>query len=484
MILTQQQRIDISRDLVTLADKVEDSEVAQASLEDQKDQLETSDNNLKLFFDELNLRIDSYFQEIAWLNGDNYVELTEANLISSAKKEFGNIFFPTDGSWSKFQPQANPPSNGDPIGSQAGDELEVLTDSIEDYGVLATIDFILNGQTSGVADDLTTSSYSGGNGVTINVTTGGQTIGNYLILDNGTDSALVKVTNTTLAPSITVDTIIAPVGTLLAGTTVRENIAGFSNADRQTLTPTFGANVLVGLKNILIQSVLDWEIAVNNQLTGINANTSAEVLNPGGAKEVAENTIDIIDTWQALPDSGLTGKLVDGNIDAIENEAIYKEGTWIPAREAEIVGFLGSVSSNPDGTYTGTGLFLERFDTINARINLVGGPLSEFYEKDVAISGLQQIIDTSNLQISIFENELLAIALIGGGRGTNAVVVEDASDFSISDSIFVVADGDTELSGTIQNIQVVDLTTTVITLSFVVPTSYTAGEIARLYKLV
>lgn len=487
MALTEAQRISISKDVILLSNKIEAASNSADQLTTVKDDLEQSDNNIKIFFDKFNEeQADNYFTEAQYLDGRTFTSLTETDIDNSARRLVGNIFFPTDGSWLNFQPEANAPSNGEPTapaGTFAGNELDILSRNFDNFGIEPIIDFILNGQSSGVSDDTTVDPFSGGNGVTIEVTNGGQTVNNLVVIDNGSDSALCRITATLTAPfRITVDTIIDPSGTLGAGSTVRENIAGYSNADRNTLTPAFGANVLVGLKDELIQAVLDWESPVVNGSTAINANTRAEIIAPGGAKETTDNTKSIIDTWQAKSDTGADGKLVDGNIDSIEDEANFRRVTYISGRTTDIVTELGSVSSASNGTFSGSGVFFDRFNQINSRINLAGGPLSEFYEKDTAINGLTQIQTTAQNQLDTFNTELVVQLIVGGGQDSTTITVTDASDFSVSDSVYVFADGLTELEGTIQSITTIEPENVQIVLDFTVPSTYTSDLFARIYK--
>lgn len=515
MALTQQQRIDISKDLVSLPQKVEAAAGSNDQIDAVKSELQKSDDNLKVFFDKFNNQANNYFEEHKWLDGTTYTELLESQIQEGAQRLEGNIFFATDGSWTNFQPEVNPPCNATPIspaGTFSGNELEILNRDFDNDGIEPIIDFILNGQSSAVSDDTTLESFSGGNGVTIEVNNGGQTVGNLVIIDSGSDSALCRITAVTAADpnagtcsdpqytdqttcetngetwtsspqpaSITVDTIIAPAGTLAASSTVRENITGYTNSERETLTTTFGENVLVGLKDKLVQAVLDWELPVTNSSLAIDANTRDEVTAPGGAKETTDNTKSIIDTWQSKTDSGVDGKLVNGNIDSIETEANFRRVTYISNRVSEIPTALGSVSSASDGSFSGNGVFFDRFNQINSRINLAGGPLTEFYEKDTATKALEQIENTATAQLSTFQDELLAELIVGGGQGTNQITVAAPTGLSVSDSIFVVADGLTELSGTIQNIEVIE-DNTIITLSFIVSVDYTSDLVARIYK--
>ena len=472
MALTQQQRIDISKQILDLILRVVNSAGALEGVQEQKAKFQTEDENLKIFYDKFNLQTDSYFDEHRWLNGTEYSRLLESDIQDGGSKASGNIFFP-DATWQNFTPKTDDKTKGLPNTAETLHELEILNRIIEEDSIDPVIDFMLNGQSSGVANDISVDPYSGGS-ATIEVTNGGQTNGNFLIISSGGDSALVEITGVgTLPDTVSVSEIIAPAGTLSGGASVIENISGYSNASRQTVTD----NVLLGLLDKLKQGVLDWETAVVNSSTAIDANTRPEIAEVGGAKEVTDNTKSEIDSWQAKLDTGVDGKLVDGNIDIIEDEELFRRATYIANRDTEITTELGTLTQTATGPYSGVGVFFDRFIQVNSRIHLTGGPLSLFYAKGVAEQAITEANDTIGDQLNTLTAEILVQIFTKNPTGDNQVETVDPSVFNISDTIFVVADDEPELTGTITNIE-----DTIITLSFNVPTTYTIQKFGRIYK--
>lgn len=481
MALTQPQRIQISGEILDLPAKIAAANATTAQLADVKTDLQNQDGSLKIFFDKYNDIANAYQTERRWVDGTTYATVTNTDVDNGAQKAPGNKFFPTDGSWIKFQPQKHASTEGLPTTNSADDELEIFTRSLETNGLTALLNYLLNGQTSGVADDTLAMAYTPGSG-TMTVTAGGQTVGNLIIVEGGGFSGLFRVT-AAVGPLLTVTEVIPPDGTLpMTTSNVLENIVAFTNTERNTLVSTIYQNVLTGITNKIIASVLLWETAIDNQLTQLNANgdsRSPQAAEITAAKTDINNAKSIIDTWQAFPNTGTMlndSKFVNVNITPLQSEVTARQ-SFSSTRNTQITTALGSITQNADGTYSGTGIYLLRFQQIDARINLAGGPLTEYYEKNVATAALAQIVTNANNRSSTFTSELRSEALSDNPTGNNVVKVADNTGFAVSDTIFVMADGETELTGTISAIAAPN-----ITLSFTVPATYTKDKKARIYK--
>lgn len=476
MPLSQTERIQISGEQVDLPLKITTANNTIAQLADVKTDLLNQDNSLKIFFDKYNDIINSYQTERMWIDGTTYALVTNTDLDNSAQKISGNKFFPTDGSWINFQPKKHPSSEGLPTTLSPNSELGIFLSTSS--GLIKLLDFLPNGQSSGVADDTLTTAYTPGSG-TMLVTTGGQTIGNLLLVKNGSISGLFKVL-TSVGTTLTVEEVVPPNGTLPISADVIENITAFTNSERNTLTSATAQNVLTGLANLIISLVLSWETALNNQLTALNSNFDS-----GATSEIADAIADIndaksvIDTWQAFPSTGTLlndSKFVNANITSLQAEVLARQ-TFTSTRITQIITALGSITQNANGTYTGTGFYHLRFIQIDSRINLAGGPLTEYYEKNLATSALTQIVTNANNRFTAFNSELRTEALTQNATGETKVSVASVTGYSVSDTIFVMADNEIELTGTISAIVALN-----ITLSFIVPATYTKDKRARIYK--
>jgi hypothetical protein len=481
-MLTQPQRIQISGEQLDIPLKVQAALDTQAQLAGVKADLLAKDGSVKIFFDKFNGIVDAYQTERRWIDGTTYSTVVESDVTDAAQRKPGNKFLPTDGSWIQFQPKLHNSALGNPTTTSPDYELEIFSKPIEDDGLTVLLDFILNGQISGVADDTLAVDYIPGSG-TMEVTTGGQTIGKLIIVEGGGFSGLFLVTDVTTVTTLTVTEIVAPDGTLpMTSSNVEENITAFTNTERNTLVSTLFQNVLTGITNKVAPIVIMWETAINNQLAQLNLNVdnrSPQASEISAAIADINNAKSIIDVWQALPNTGTLGndsKFVDVQLGALQSEVVART-SFSSTRNTQVTTALGTVNQAIDGTFTGSGIYHERFKQIDLRINAAGGPLTEYYEKNMADSALSQIVTTAINTQTTYETELRSEPLDANADGTNTILVASVTGFSVSDTVFIVSDTQSEITGTITGISGLN-----ITLSITVSNLYLKAERARIYK--
>lgn len=472
MPLNSSQRVQISGELLDIPLKIAQANNTIAQLDEFKQGLLDQDDSLKIFFDKFNAQVNAYQNEHKYLDGTTYAEVTNQDVIDGAKRATGNKFFaPT---YYKFKPFLHNSAKGLPTTITPGSESEFYTDLY--FSEL--LDFMLNGQTSAVPDDTTTAAYTSG---TLLVTAGGQTVGNLILVQDGTEIGLFKVTNVA-SLTLTVEEVIPPTGTLGTGADVIENLPAFTSTEKNTLVSGTYQELLTELTNTIISKVATWETILNSQLTELNNNDDSratQLAEITAAKASINNVLSNINFWQALPSTGNgtnDSKFDDANITILIND-VNTRTAFIPTRATQITTAFGTITQDAEGIYTGSGIYFNRFVQIDSRINLVGGPLTEFYEKDSAITALTEGADTQQLKADTYSSELLVTKLTDNATGTNTINVEDASGFSNGNAVYVVADGLTELTGTITNI-----VSNTVTLSFTVANTYTTTLRARLYK--
>lgn len=473
------ERKSISLQLVALPQIVEDSLATKDSMDDLRAQLLAQDADLKKFFDFYNNQVDQYHSERQQINGVTSTSVTEAQVQSSAKKENGNLYFPATETfaWQHFTPYVASDSNlkGLPSGNAGDWELSAISNTLDGVlGINALFQLMKNGQAGATAD---TGSLSGG---VLTVTVGGQTIGSLAFIGTTT---LVRINSAGMAPlTFNVTVVIGP-GT--ASGAVYNALPAHNNAQRNTLTSTIPAYTTL-LANEIIARIQDWEDFLSAQVSALASNDddrSPQAAQNTAASADASNAISIINAWQALPLTGSSGsdsKFVDVNFGNIETEITARQA-FTSTRLSQISTALGSITQNPgDGSVTGSGAYKLRYDQVNNRINLTGGPLSAYWQKGLASSALQSIADTKNSQLDTFGNKMKAVGLTTSAKGTQKIEVSSTSDFSAGQTVYVVSETQSEITGTIFSID----GPTKMTLNFIVPATYTTADKSRILRLV
>lgn len=480
MALNQTDRIKISGEILDLPQKVQAVNDTNIQLAAVKIDLQNQDNSLKIFFDKYNDIINNYQNERRWLDGTTYSIILNSDLINAAQRIPNNKFFPSDGTWTKYQPLKHPSVIGLNLSNSSNSELAIFSNNLQSGGLAVLIDFLLNGQTSGVSNDILTTTYINGSG-TLAVTSGGQTVGKLLAVSQGSVSALFLITAIS-GTNLTVTEIIPPNGSLIATSAVIENITAFTNTERNTLISSMYQNILTELTNTIKSSIILWKTAITNQLNELNLNGDSRTPQNNEintAKNNINNTLIIINNWQTLPNTGTLGndsKFVNTNITPIQN-SITSRTNFNTIRNTEVITALGNIIQLPDGTYTGTGIYYQRFIQIDSRINLAGGPLTEYYEKNGATDALTQIADNANNRLNTYTAELRVEALTQSATNSNVIKVTSITGFSVTNTIFIVGDGLIELTGNIIAINGIN-----ITVNFIVPNTYTTSIKTRIYK--
>lgn len=469
MSLTISQVAEVTKELAQSDDKITQAEEAIAQIELDKIALQEKNDTIKVFYDASNNSVNNYQTEHRWLDGTTYTPLPFSDIDQGARRQLGNIFFPAG--WTNFAPFLDDKVNGLPQSSSGGHENEIVTRSLANSGIDALIDFLTNGQASGVSDDTleAASPYSPGD-AQIEVTNGGQTPGSLLAISGSGTSALVIATGIT-GTTIDITEIVPPASTIAAGGTVVEDIDAFTNNERNTLTSINFQNILDTLTGELESSIGEWETAINNQLTAITANEDEDRQSELTAAEAdTNNAISVINAWQALPDTGSTGtdsKYTDNNLANISAETAARLA-FISTRTTQIQQSLGAATQDSEGGIAGTGVYRERFERISLMINSTDGPLFQFYASDASRNASQQNIRNTKQKAKTFASGVITSVITENPTGDNNIVVKDASNFSIGDTIVIAAPGLDDLV-----VEITNVSSNTLELSKVVPQEYT-----------
>lgn len=430
-MLNQQDRISISKKVVQIPKEIEVANQSKATILAEQQKALDLDNANKEIFNQRNFLVTGYQAELDRLDGILRYNLVEQNIVDSAKRTLGNFFFPN--------------------------QTNVPTPSIPD-GVWKFLNPFTNNLILGKA-------YNETFGTTVK------------------EQDRIDVVNSTIATIETFTAIQRSTGQSCAMDIIMNDpvvqAAGTAVINAVTAWRAF----LVGTDAVIITTDPDPTRHAQNL----------------AAKADIANAIAIIDYWLALPDydtnhgqttcAGFNAynvfllnptKFRADELDKIKNEATARTA-FIAIRVGQITTNLGTVVQNfTTGAVTSyTGLYGERYLTINLRINAVSGSLTKYFALFNSSSAQDNIIDSALANQAAYDLVLRVSKFRSPSIGSNKIHVLSTMGFAVSNSIYVVADDQTEISTIITAISgnMVELATTI-------PAKYTTGNFARLYKTV
>lgn len=466
MSLTKQDRIELSLKLAGAAEEKSVVDKTLAIFDQAKTRAEAKDSPNKKLIDERTVLINSYQNELKLLDGIVRTELTENIIVDSAKRTLGNSFFPNltttplpsipGGVWLYFVPFSQTHAIGKnnleaypSIGNRS--EQSIIAD-INSKIALIEAKTIATRATGKIGQ--TTGSCSG------ETPPGSGTTQALCVSRGGTWTA---------GPDIFVNDIVTQ-------------------------------GLLTDLKNL----VQEWENILNNEKNIIDAisdtNSTRKTQNANAILDI-NTAIGIINGWQSVQDYDTTTplpstisafnaltqtyfqqtKMQPNTLQNLKNELTART-SYITTRISQISGnnYLGSITQNMStGAITATqGLYGERMLFINMRINAVGGTLSEvvgFSASQTSQNEMKQSIELASQGIGLIMKATKAVA---PGIDTKYMNFENLSGFSAGDRVYLVADDQEELSGSIE-----EITGNRAKLTFFVSKKYTISNNTRIYKL-
>lgn len=446
MALTQNDRISISKRLIAIDGEKANATNSKASLQVEQQKALDLDNINKGIMTPLNDLITQYQAELSQYDGNGRLPITEQHLIDSAQKKRGNYFFPNDtqtptpslpdGVWKNFVPFAKSLVVGknyqeayNPVAN--GGEITLISNALS---TIASIE-AKSPQTRSTGDSCTPGSGGGGGG-------GGGGTGDVIAPDASMQTLATNLINT--------------INTLLSVVNVTKTVI-------PTLyeTPTMQAE--------------------NTQST-TEANTAISEMNTWLAypdfDTIAATTCNVFDNYNVntLGPSKFRASELNPLKAMLQNRQNFINNTRVP----QLTGYLGDVVTDSKGHIVSeSGWYGRRFRIIDMRINAVGGSLTKYESLKQGINSQDESVLALDNQQNIYGSLLMVSLLKAPGSGNGTIHVANSSIFSISDTVYVVADGKPELTGTIVNI-----INNTIYLSFDVPKSYTLENFARIYKVI
>jgi len=466
MSLNKQDRIELSAKMAGAAEEKSAVDKTIEIVDQAKLKAEAKDSPNKKLVDEKTALINPYQNELKLLDGTARTELVESTLLDSAKRVLGNSFFPNKpdiplpsipgGVWLNFSPFSRTHAIGK-------NNLEVYqsTGNRNEQNIIADINNIM----SSIEGKIKASRATGKMGQTTGSCSGETPAG------SGTTQSLCIANGGTWTPGPDV---------FVPETEVR----GFL-IDLKLLVQEW-ENILTSQKNILTPV--------------IDSNSTRKTQNLAAMADI-DNTLIVINNWQAVQDYDSTTplpstvavfnmldesyfqqtKMQPTTLQNLKNE-LTERSLYIATRMDQLSGnnYLGSITQDMStGSITSVqGLYGERMLFIDMRINAVGGTLSEVVGFSMSKTSQNEIKKSIEIAAQGIGLIMKATKAAAPGIDTKFMNFESLSGFSVGDRIYLVADDQEELSGSIE-----EISGNRAKLTFSVPKKYTTSNNTRIYKL-
>jgi len=503
-------RKSISRRIVKIP--VENTAFGQAitNMNDAAATFLAVDDGNRAFYENYSNLTDRYENEIALKLGVQCGTILEADIQSGGQQAAGNMFFPTVPPYNMYSiPMIVPEVNGNntthpviPFERGTINNPPLGADNTGN-GIDQIVDILQNGFNFGGAATNTTAPYVPGAGVLIVAATVGFVAGQYIVVAGGGTSAVFLIT-AIVGLSLNVFEICAPDIALPGASGVGEVLAGFTQAERQTLVATVPAfqNILnslttVGANSLTTLILTVWDGLLTDQLTQLAANDDPRVVPVvNNAAEIGDcnNAQIAIATWGLLPDVGVGGRYDDVPLAAIlaltaaRDARITVRITIVDPNDTatwggQIITALGGVVDNGDGTFAAaagdtTCVYYQRYFFINVRISRAFGTYSKSYRATQGEGTIQTILDNNTACLAQYQIAMIASKFVSNGDETIQLEIEDSTGFNLGDNIYIISEDVAEVLAVIQNVS-----GNILTLNIAVPITYTTRELARALRI-
>lgn len=471
----------------------------QASFVDQMAKLLAVDGANTLFYDLYDIQADSYEAEARYMNGT--IAATYSNgtiepyvagaLSSSAKLEPDSLFFPGNPIFTYFGMVPRYVNNlqgyGFPTGVAPRYELNIMSNATV-YNGLTEMIFRLDNGIAGAGGGAVTGTVNAG--LTQSTLLGSANLnlvpGQLIYVLGGATSSIHIVDSYSFtalpAPaSVLVMTAIVPSAISFAATSVDASVAAFTSGQRETLVAAPYTYLLNTIADQILALVNEWRANLVLQQTAINSLNDSRVIQSvqnATALFSVELAIDTIDTWLALPNTGVTGRYVAANISTISS-LITNRNLDIPNRIPQIVTALGSISVVGE-TFSGSGSYYNRYKWLDIRINRVYGSARRYYAAQ-ASSDVINMLATANIAIKDEYDQFFNTKRVELQDETTIVHLEDVTGYTVTDKITFLSETQPPTDRAI--IEILD--SKQVRIDKPLPANYVVSleEILRCYKL-
>ena len=439
MALTQSQRIEISKKIVTIPKQNAEVEKSKELSQTELTKAQNIDNGNKSINDQREPVIDGYQAELSMLDGNGRTVLTETEYLDGANRKLGNVFYlnktdtPTPsvptGVWNALTPFL--------LGFGLGKNyLEVYTVVQKEQDLIDAFD-------SAVAafEVFHPMERCTGQNAVMGVFPLPDVIAPYPAVQAALTAVVAAINNYNTFLTTQSSTVY-----ILDYDLTRKNESIFAKSNIDT---------------IIKPAISTW-LAYNDYNTAHGQTTYAGFY--------GYNTALLQPTKGNPVQLGVLKQAVVDRKDFVDNTRI-----------GQLTGYLGTIVQNTtDGSITSkTGLYGERALGINLRLGVMTGSLTKVVGLQRGLGAQQSIIDSNNSNTEAYDLIIKVSKFKAPASNTNIVHVLNSADFGVSDTVFVCGDGQAELTGTITAIN-----GSRIDLSFVVPQKYTPANNSRIYKTI
>jgi hypothetical protein len=495
---TTQQRLDLTRRQLKIAQENSAYSGTQSNLTAQKQQLLNVDNVNANFYNFQTSQVSCYETEGRSLNGTIAATYTDGvidpyspgDLSTSAKSpaSASATFYPNTPPYTYFVPKQIDAVNGfaHPTGTDNSNENTQLTNLSVD------INRLVNGITASTSGNTSSAiSVPGGNitGFLLEVADStGFNVNDYVYISGSGHSGIYQITHITpgslgppiVVPVLTINSILPSTAGIPSSASVKNIVAGFTNTERQNLTSASYQEILTNLTNEIATYVSSWKTNVNSQISSLNAQQetrSIQISENASALASDNNAISVINTWQALSNTGVGGKYTNTGLSPL-NAEISTRQSYVTSRISQITTALGSVTvSGNDYTGPAGSPYFERYKWLNNRINTASGSARRFFAADEGINFIAVLANNNTVIQNDYDKYFLTKAITANSNST-IIQISDIIGLSVGDIITVVSETQPEITRAIMDIQ----GTTQLKLDAGIPNSYLVSDLARIFK--
>ena len=443
--LSTENRKAMSREIILIRKELEYLPAQSDDVSAEHARALENDNLAKAFFDEQNDIANAYYDERRSMTGADSGRIVEQDFTDSKQFNIDSMFFPSlvgppEDIWKFLNPKITDEVNGQNGSTYLPNETYAIA------GAQGAYDLLVNGFNDGSGTSTLAAPYTPGAG-TLSLTAASTfQNGNRVIATSilGGGDGIFEITAGGGTSTLTVSEIISPLTAIAAGSTVSANFSGFNNSERMSGSSLSYPTILSALEDDLDSAVADWETTLAAQETALNANGEARETQQeqiAVEKTDVDNAQSVIDGWQALPATGSNGRFTDTSLALITAELSARE-TQISTRSGEISAALGIVTDNGNGTYSGNSgdIHYERYQWIEARLHRAHGTAIDEVGLSQTSNVLQSRISGLSDRFNEYSTYMAAQAFENDGDGSKELALEDASEFSIGDTIYLLDD--------------------------------------------